>query len=165
MTDVSENCREREEDFQYWLADMDDALERFLSHLPPRDGGDLDYSLTSLLKLEEVLLREFGSFNVNATQDERLFLDGASRYLGETVRRAVGGTWWLALDDPDHANFGMPVLGGFPNEVPPICPLFVVTASLDRRSGDYIQSVVSHTISRVEHGYSDLMKIKRELGV
>jgi len=156
---------EKEERFQYWLADMDDALERFVALLPQDDRIRFDFSVESLSILEEYLLGEFDSFDVNASQDRRLMLDGASRYLGETVRRLTGGRWWLELRDPEQANFGMPVLGGFANEVPPICPFFVVTASIDRRTGSHIQSVVAHLRSRVEDGYQDLMEMKKRLGV
>ena len=38
--------------FQYWLIDMDNAIDRFLELLPKHIKGQLDYSLESLSVLE-----------------------------------------------------------------------------------------------------------------
>ena len=159
-----DNSEGRKELFQYWLAEMDDALDRIIAGVPVNEKDLLDYSLDSLTVLESYLLHEIGSFKQDADENERAVVDGCARYLGETIRRTIGGEWWLAIDDPDNVNFGMPVVGGFANDVPPICPFYVVTASLDRRTGLYLSSVVSNIKMRVDSGFSDLLAMKRKLG-
>src|SRR5437868_12085685 len=46
------NMIAKQDDFEYWLADMDDALERFCAQLPEAVRAKLDYSQASLDVLE-----------------------------------------------------------------------------------------------------------------
>ena len=45
----------KEDQFQLWLAEMDDALDRFLRRLPMGVAMRLDYTQASLLVLEKWL--------------------------------------------------------------------------------------------------------------
>ena len=82
-----------EDDFEYWLADMDDALERFFPQLPEAVRSKLDYSSASLDVLESWFLERYPNMDAVLQKSESLTLDGVSRYVGETFRKQFGGHW------------------------------------------------------------------------
>jgi hypothetical protein len=61
---------------------------------------DLDFSAGSLDRLEEVLRRSVASATDLTDGGHRYFSDGACWYLGEVLRRGLGGFW---EDDVDYA--------------------------------------------------------------
>ena len=86
------------DDFEYWLADMDDALERFVAGLPEQVSRKLDFSLGSLDVLEQWTLEKYPNVASTRGQAESSTLDGLARYVGETFRRELGGRWEIRLD-------------------------------------------------------------------
>lgn len=128
------------DDFQYWLFEMDDRLEAFVNDLPNDVADALDYSPNSLLALEGWLLGKYGSINEVMKPAEKDNLDGASRYVGETFCKNVGGAWSIDQEDIKNAYYRIPVVGrkGVWTE----CPPSLVTAAIDRRRGDFIISVL-----------------------
>ena len=96
------------DDFESWLVDMDDALERFIGKLPGEVGGQLDYSPESLDILEKWTLDNYESPEQMLPASEAESVDALARYVGETFRRAIGGRWGIRLDDPKYVFFGLP---------------------------------------------------------
>ena len=148
-----ETIDERER-FQYWLADMDDALERFLSRLPADLRSKLDFSPASLDALESWILERYGAPHDHDLLEpaESAVLDGLGRYIGETFRRALGGGWEIRLDDPKYAFHGLPQLAGFHPNSSPVSPMSLATAATDRRTGRYLSTVLAaHARAAARH--------------
>lgn len=137
------------EAFQYWLADMDDALERFLAHVPSEVGSRLDFSPESLDVLEAWILQTFESTDEMLRPDAKGDVDGIARYVGETYRKAIGGRWELRTGDSQYAYNDLPQLTGFSASPTPIAPHSLATAAADRRSGNYLKTVLRNTQKRL----------------
>jgi hypothetical protein len=136
---VSEDKREQ---FEYWLAHMDDGLEEFMRTLPPDVARKLDYSIGSLDVLERLLLERYDSFEAAQASGDSKFFDGCARYVGETVRKHMGGKWTIVLDDKKNAHYGVPSLIDFKVPMPPMAPLHMCKSATDRRKGNFISGVV-----------------------
>lgn len=83
-------------------------------------------------------------------RDQNQLVNGAACYIGEIFRKALGGRWDIELGDPDYVYFGVPILrglGGSTNESE--CPLSLATASADRRTGNYLRTVLENQIKRL----------------
>ena len=130
-----------EEQFQDWLTHMDDALAGFLVRLPAEVTERLDGSPDSLGALEAWLLERYPTMPSILEDEERPYLDGAARYVGEVFRKALGGHWRIRLDDPTYAFHGIPELWFLEEEDTPVAPITLVTASLDRRTGKYLSLI------------------------
>ena len=85
----------RREDFEYWLADMDDAVEGFLDVVPPEVRRKLDFSPASLDELEAWILQRYASTNAMLEQSESRVVDGLARYIGGSLSQVR----WGALGD------------------------------------------------------------------
>ena|SRR5688572_3311092 len=138
-----------EEDlFEHWLAHMDDALAEFFARLPPELGAGLDYSPASLDRLEAFLLQRYPDIEA-IKADPEPYLDGAARYVGEAFRRNIGGRWRMRMDDPKYVYAGLPELTFLPARDTPVCPITLVSASLDRRTGAFISGVFHSAAKRI----------------
>src|SRR6266850_443744 len=133
------------DDFNYWVADMDDALARFFEMLPAGMRSKLDCTPESIDALEGWILSRYPSIEAIKAADQSRMVDGMARYVGETFRKNAGGQWDIDLDNPKAAFFGIPILTGFRSE---ICPLALVTASTDRRTGKFIRTVLENNLKR-----------------
>lgn len=131
---------EKHDQFQYWLAYMDEALETFLDSLPEQCKSKLDGSAASLVHLEQMLLEKYPSLSDARQPSEKAFLDGATRYYGEILRKGTNSKWELQLDDRDSVFYGIPVLNGGQIKAVPICPLTNITAMLSRRTGEFLKN-------------------------
>jgi hypothetical protein len=138
-----------DEEFEYWLADMDDALERFFETLPPEVRGALDYSPASLDVLESWLLAKYSTLEAARQPTESRSLDGVARYVGETFRKNLGGRWEIRLDDPKYVYHGIPQLTGYTEKPTPIAPLTLATAAAKRRTGHFWSTVLTNTLKDV----------------
>lgn len=137
-----------EEKFQYWLFNMDDALERFLVTLPEETRARLDYSPDSLDVLEAWLLTRYATLLQMRDPNEYEIIDGVARYIGETFRRALGGIWTIELSNPRDAYYGLPQLEDLPGNISPQCPVTLATASTDRRTGVYLSTVLRNCLEQ-----------------
>lgn len=129
------------EGFQYWLADMDDAIDRFVQAAPDAARSRLDLSAESLDALEALVLARYKTPADTKPADQAAFLDGAARYFGEVLRRGTDSSWTIRHDDPAHAFHGLPILKGGKLGEMPCCPLTTVTAATDRRTGHYFSTI------------------------
>ena len=136
------NVEEQRENFQYWLADMDNALERFLEFLPPGVRQRLDFRPDSLSVVEKWIIERYPNIPAMLEHSEREIVDGLARYIGETFRKAIGGRWEIRLDDPKYVYHGRPQLTGFSRTPTPISPHSLATASADRRTGTFMTGVL-----------------------
>jgi hypothetical protein len=148
---MSRKALSTRDDFEYWLMDMDDALERFLSGLAPHIKEKLNFSPSSLDALEAWILERYPSTQAMLGRDQSRLVDGAARYIGETFRKALGGRWDIELDDPKYVYFGVPIFTGFEEKPTPVCPLTLATASANRRTGKYLRTVLENMIKRRAH--------------
>ena len=94
--------------FQYWLVDMDDALDRFIATVPAGRAASLDSSPASLDVLESLILSDYPSVAHAKAPGEAVRIDGYARYLGEVLRRHFGGRWKIELDDERNAFSACP---------------------------------------------------------
>jgi hypothetical protein len=139
MSDYSDKDR-----FQFWLMDMDDAIERFIQSLPPDARIRLNGRDDSLDALEALVLERYKSPGDTKDSKESVFLDGAARYLGEILRLGTGSQWTIRFDDPKYVFHGLPILKGGKLGDMPCCPLTTVTASTDRRTGHYFSTILKN---------------------
>ena len=139
---------DEQDQFENWLAHMDDALAEFLARLPPELRSTLDYAPASLERLEAFLLQRYPNLQSIKTDPEP-YLDGAARYVGEVFRRNIGGRWRLRDDDPKYIYAGLPELTFLAERDTPVCPITLVSASLDRRTGKFISGVYDSSARRI----------------
>ena len=138
-----------EDDFPYWLMDMDDALERFKVSLAQDVARAADLSFSSLANMEAHFLAEFSSVEQALATESALHIDGYARYLGEALRLYLGGTWSIDFSDKKYAFYGLPQLSGKYGKV---CPLTLVTAAADRRTGLYWSTLANNLKKRLSSG-------------
>ncbi len=138
------------DDFESWLVDMDDALERFVDALPQELAQRLDFTPGSLDALEKWILDRYQSTHQMLGASEATTVDGLARYIGETFRKTIGGGWGIHLDDPKYAFYGLPEIIGYSDKPTSLCPISLATASADRRSGKYLSGVLASYIRDVE---------------
>lgn len=134
------------DDFEYWLFEMDENLSLLMASLPADVSEKLDYSVESLAILERWLLASYSSLGEILNKSEKGTLDRLSRYVGETIRKNLGGIWNIDLTNSKNVYFGIPVVEqkGVWTE----CPVSLVTAATDRRKGDYVQGVLKSMLER-----------------
>ena len=82
---------ERDEKFQFWLTEMDSVVNRLIARVPQNTAERLNYSSASLDVLEAWLLSEYASVLEIKSESQKDTWDGASRYVGETYRKILGG--------------------------------------------------------------------------
>ncbi|HMA36312.1 MAG TPA: hypothetical protein VKY74_17780 [Chloroflexia bacterium] len=145
----TEKLRSRDE-FEYWLFDMDDAIEAFLDGLPAQIYEKLDFTPASLDILEALLLERYPTVESMLDRYQSLFVDDVARYVGETLRRTIGGYWDIDLDNLDNAFFGRPVLAGYMEHATPISPHSLVTAAGHRRIGTFLHTLVERHVEQVQ---------------
>ncbi|BEU95396.1 hypothetical protein ACDW_11010 [Acidovorax sp. DW039] len=132
---------EESNQFQIWLMDMDEAIERFQRLLPSELQGQLDYSPESLGVVESFGLAKYSTVGQALEQSEAAIVDGMARHVGEVFRRRLGGKWVIDYSDKNNVFYALPQLVGMAGQKTQCCPLTLVTASLDRRTGRFIRLV------------------------
>lgn len=123
---------------------MDEAIDEFKRQLPSDVADVLDWSPDSLDTLEEWILKNYPSTEAMLKGDNGTIVDGAGRYVGEVLRRSLGGFWDIELDNKKDVFFELPILAGFEGASTPLSPLSLVTASADRRTGNFLSSILTN---------------------
>jgi hypothetical protein len=126
-------------EFQIWLAkdlEVRDELYELI-------GEELDTDEMSLDKLVAFLLNRYQEPNEALRLTERPVLDGAARHIGLVMLLTVDGTEW-AIDVVNEANvyYRLPIIRF--SDGAEDCPLTLATASLDRRTGSYLRTVIEN---------------------
>lgn len=129
-----------DDQFQFWLMDMSDAIERFQNSFSG-ELRELDYSPDSLLVVEGFALSKYPNIEAAKEPSEAATLDALARYVGQVFRRSLGGKWTIDYTDKNNAFYGLPQLCGMVGQKAQLCPLTLVTAALDRRAGKFIRRI------------------------
>ncbi len=132
------------DDFEHWLASMDDFLEQFIAQFPREDQFRLDYSPSSLDIVEAWILKTYADTDAMLAKSESQAVNRAACYVGETYRKNRGGKWDIRLNDTSFVFNGVPILTD-PQSTIPHCPLTLVTATADRRTGSYLRTVLENS--------------------
>jgi hypothetical protein len=151
-----EKINDNNEDwFEVWLMLLPDELEKLekaLHHL------DLDYSPASLLRLEGWILENYPSMDAILDDREKMTLDALLRYVGEVFRVHLQGKWDIVRDDPQYVFYNLPIIR-FSGNIPNTSPLSLVTASIDRHTGEFIyDSLMKKRCFMESHGLIDVQK-------
>ena len=136
----------RKDDFQYWLFDMSNVLEKYIKDFEDHNKETLDCSLDSLLVLENHILNTFSSIQELKEETNKFKYDDITRYLGETIRKNVGGKWELDIENEKSAYYKLPVLVEDSNNSTVVCPHKLITASIGRKKGDFLHTVLKNLI-------------------
>ncbi len=140
------NKEELNDQFQFWLMDMEEALERFRQALPLADRDRLNYSAESLEFVEAHALSAYPDVREALAPTEGKRVDQFARYVGEVFRKNLGGKWIIDFSDPKNAFYGLPQLSGLKGQQTQVCPLTLVTTSLDRRTGKFLRMVFENNL-------------------
>ena len=130
-----------DDQFQMWLMDMDEAIQRFRRSVSEDVATALDFTPESLSTLESVVLAKYNCVDEIKKPSEAKVVDGMARYVGQVFRKKLGGKWAIDYSDKKNAFYGLPQLVGMNGQRTQICPLTLVTASTDRRTGSFIRTV------------------------
>ncbi len=136
-----QTIEEKKEQFEYWLFDMDNVLEEFISKYQS-ENLLLDYSLASLDGIENLILKSFDTIEELKKKEYSHFYDELSRYVGETFRKNAGGKWKLDIERESNAYYNLPILD-YPT---PACPHRLVTACIDRRTGVFFSTILTNIL-------------------
>ncbi|WP_077035675.1 hypothetical protein [Pelomonas sp. KK5] len=132
---------EDDDQFQAWLMDMGDAIERLMNSLPAEISRKMDFTAESLSPVEHFCLARYPSATEAKELSEAKTIDSIARYVGQVFRKNLGGKWFIDFSDPKNAFYGLPQLSGMTGQDTQICPLSLVIASLDRRTGKFLRTV------------------------
>ena len=127
------------EEFQTWLA-MDLEVRDELYALM---GREFVPDVESLDVLEAFLLARFPDPAAAVNLAHRGITDAAARHIGLVfVLNVDDAVWDIELEDEARLFYRLPVIR-FADGAEE-CPLTMATASLDRRTGDYLRTVIEH---------------------
>lgn len=142
---------ELQREYYAFINNMDVRLGAFvLADLPEtfdnEDGTTVkfpkDFGPKSLPMLEFFVLSRFSSPDEVIDPDNRRFVEGLIRYLGETYLRAIGGAW----DHDEETGNGMPFIRPDTEEGPlkgePIPVLAIILAAVDARTAEVFTAVL-----------------------
>ena len=134
-----------QEDFQEWIFFISDKLDCMTDTFAKENDLDLDFSFEALDALEEWMLAHYSSPQ-DLINDQRMH-DLLTVYIGETYRRRLGGKWFMDLENKKHAFYAMPVLKELTSRrAGSMTPLIDATASLNRRTGTYMSTILRYKI-------------------
>jgi hypothetical protein len=134
-----------EDRFHVWLTDMHDAIAGLRQSIPAEVAVRLDFSRESLSAIEQFALARYPSIEHVKRRREAQLVDGMARYVGEVFRKHLGGRW-VVQSDACNAFYGLPQLADMAGQCSPLCPLTLVTASVDRRVATFIRTVFDNAV-------------------
>ncbi len=157
---------ELQREYAAFLSNMDVRLGAFiLADLPEsfqqEDGTQApfpkDLSPQSLPMIEHFVLSKFSTTAEVVAEENRRFVEGLIRYLGETCLRAVGGAW----DHDETTGNGLPFIRPDSEEGPlrgePIPLVAVVLTAVEQRNGGIFTAVLNQALA----GFGDSGKPRR----
>ncbi|MBL4668016.1 MAG: hypothetical protein JKY30_01980 [Flavobacteriales bacterium] len=114
-----ESIDELRKNYEIFVFEMDDALESFIDSIVKLKISEvlpLDYSWESLNRIESICeLYLDGKIFMELLPE--LFRTSIARYLGETLKKNMGGVWTFC-DNPKEFAYGFPELGEIDNMNP-----------------------------------------------
>lgn len=146
-----DGVNELQREYTAFINNMDVRLGAFvLADLPEtfekEDGTEVpfpkDFGAKSLPMLELFVLSRLASPDEALAVENRRFVEGLIRYLGETYLRAIGGAW----DHDEENGNGMPFIRPDTEEGPaqgePIPLVAIVLTAVDQRSAEVFSTVL-----------------------
>jgi hypothetical protein len=137
------------EEFDYWVFYMEDVLDDFLEWLPDDVSKKLDFSPSSLDVIEEWLLNRYSSTEAMLEFGQSEIVDAIVRYVGKIYRKAIDGVWDIILDESENAYYRFPIIRDKERNQVQGCPLTLTTASADRRTGNYLRTILENKTKRL----------------
>jgi len=128
------------EEFEKWLLDIDDKLESLFDSI--KINIKLDYSEDSLIDIEKWTIDHYNS--IEDLENDFEIYELLAIYVGEVFRINLRIPWDIKLDDPKYAYYQVPEIS-LPT---PVCPFFLLTASIDRQKGNLIKTVYANMKKR-----------------
>lgn len=97
--------------FERWFAEMDQVLTGFGQWGLPVDFSAAPLTRAALDQLQEVIRSRFpgGAADVLDPDADRVWIDGAVRYIGQTLLGAAGGRWHYD-PSPEALDPGRPII-------------------------------------------------------
>lgn len=137
-----------QENFQEWIFFISDKMEYFTEEFAKENNLKLDYSIESLDEVEKWLLDHFST--IDSLKNNSKLLDLLTIYIGETFRKQIGGKWYMDLENKDNAYYHIPVLTSPDYKgIKYKSPLTYATASIDRKKGNYISTILKNNIQQM----------------
>jgi hypothetical protein len=125
------------QEFQTWLANDLEVRDELYEMM----GGELEPDEASLDTLEAFLLDRYRDPDQALRLSERGILDAAARHIGLVMLLSIDGAeWTIDLTNEDNVYYRLPIIRF--SDGAQACPLALVTAALDRCTGDYLRSVL-----------------------
>jgi hypothetical protein len=138
---------EERDSFLAWLYGMESAFDQLLALTGPEVSSRLNFEVSSLDVLESWLLTRIVDYRELLSRENAALYDVSARYFGEVLRRAVGGDWVPCLEAPRSSNYGYPAID-YAGRGVRIVPHFCITATIDRKMGNYLSSIVRRAQDR-----------------
>ncbi len=102
-----ETERDKEKKFESWIAGMSNRIDEWIECVPPSDLS-FNFSIESLDNLERFLIDNYAVEDLE-NEANRMALDGAVSYIGETIINVLRESRWVIyLDDESNIYFGLP---------------------------------------------------------
>lgn len=128
--------------FDEWKSRMDEEVHSLKKTVPSELSSEMNYSVESLVDVEKYLLNRYSS--PDDLVEDHVNYERFGRYVGEVQVKNSSVQWCIDLDNEEFAFFGSPVVGS--QGTGRDSPFSLVTACIDRQTGDYLEKVVSHVI-------------------
>jgi len=145
-----EEKNKRKENFEVWLFTMSDVLEEFIESFLNETNHELDYSSNSLILLEKYIHKNFSVISELNSEDNKFKYDVLTRYLGETIRKNIGGIWKLDIENEKSAYYKLPVLIDDIEKPTPICPHKLISACIIRKKEDFLYRILDIKMKKNE---------------
>lgn len=126
--------------FQEWIFYISDKMDYFTEVFAEENNLKLDFSIESLDKLEKWIIEHYPT--IDQLKDDSKILDLLTIYIGQTLKKYIGGKWYMDLENEENAYYHMPVLTS-PDYKGVIykSPRTFATACVDRKRGNYISTI------------------------
>jgi len=130
------------EEFENWVFEMDDKLEKFIKSLYGDIKTKMDYSVSSLDSAERWLIDTYKTPESIEALHRAITVDGFVKYIGEVYRKSLGGHWDMDFSNEAETATG-PYLTEFDNAGTIIKPFIEIKKLLEIKSGNYLTSKLS----------------------
>ncbi|ASW74469.1 hypothetical protein IQ37_13335 [Chryseobacterium piperi] len=135
-----------QENFQEWIFYIGDKMDSFTEDFAHENNLILDYSIQSLDDIEKWIIKKYKDED-ELIEDHKI-LDLLTIYIGETLRKHIGGKWAMDTENEDNAFYMMPVLTSPDFKgVKYKSPMTYATASIDRQQGNYISTILKNNMN------------------
>lgn len=137
-----------QDNFQDWIFHIDTKMDSFTNEFAKENNLTLNYSIKSLDELENWMIANYK--NPDEIISDKIKLDLLTIYIGETFRKHIGGRWYMDLENKENAYYHMPVLTDEKYKgVKYKSPLTFTTASIDRKKGNYISTILKNNMKNM----------------